>query len=103
MDMKVEHPRASQTMASDQVRHDSARGSASTAGAPAADRISLSASLRLVSAALQEARLDNPQIRPEAVARGRALLASGEIGTDLEALAQSIIDSLVYSHDDDPS
>ena len=101
--MKVEHPRASQTMASDQVRHDAARGSARTTGEPAADRISLSADLRLVSAALQAVRLDDPPIRSEAVARGRALVASGDVGTDLEALAQSIFDSLVYSHDDDAS
>ena len=101
--MKVEHPRASQTMAIEQVRQEPPRGTARAAGGPDSDRISLSADLRLVSAALQEAKLSEPQIRPEAVERGRALVASGAIGADLEALAQSIMDSLVYPHDDDPS
>ena len=42
---------------------------------------------------------DAPAVRPEAVARGKALLESGTLGNDPMALADRLIDALL----DDPS
>jgi hypothetical protein len=65
--------------------------------------VSLSAGLRLVKAALDEARAADAGVRADAVLRGRALVASGEIDADLTALAALVLPDLMDSHDDDPS
>jgi hypothetical protein len=101
--MKVEHPRTNPSVATDPVGPETARSASRPARTAGADRVCLSADLRLVSAALQEAKTTEPAIRPDAVARGRALLASGELGLDLEALAERIMDTLADSHEDNPS
>ena len=38
---------------------------------------------------------ETPEIRPEAVERGRALLESGRLGGDSGRLADALIDSLI--------
>jgi len=103
--MRIEHPRAHSTPATEPASGDTPRsaGSASSGAASGqGDRVSLSAGLRLVKAALEEAKVDTG-IRPEAVARGMALVASGELDTDLAALAERLLPDLIDSHDDDPS
>ena len=42
-----------------------------------------------------EAANDAPEVRPEAVARGKALLESGKLGSDPARLADKMIDSLL--------
>jgi hypothetical protein len=102
--MRIEHPRAHSTPATGPASADSSRTAASAAAAPGPeDRVSLSAGLRLVKAAIDEARSTDPGIRPEAVARGAALIASGEIDADLAGLAERLLPDLIDSHDDDPS
>ena len=56
-----------------------------------------------MKAALDEARAANAGLRSEAVERGKALLASGELETDLTALAARLLPDLIDSHDDDPA
>lgn len=60
---------------------------------------SLSSDLRLADEAVRAVAPDEG-VRPEAVAKARALLASGELGADLERLAERLIESLVEGHDD---
>ena len=74
-----------------------------SASGPVRDRVRLSADLRLVNAAVSQAMPSDPDVRPEAVARGQTLIASGELGADLDALADRIMDTLVYSHENDHS
>ena len=60
------------------------------------DAVSLSSDLRLADEAVRAAALAG-DVRPEAVARARALLASGELGADLTRLANRLIESLSES------
>ena len=62
------------------------------------DTVSLSGELRLADEAVRAAALSG-DVRPEAVARARALFQSGSLGSDLEALADKIIDSLTEIRD----
>jgi flagellar biosynthesis anti-sigma factor FlgM len=55
-------------------------------------RVSTTGQLAATAAAAASAA---PDIRPEAVARGRALLERGELGRDAERLADKLIDSLL--------
>ena len=105
--MRIEHPRAHSTPATEPATGDTTRttGLVSSNGAASGqgDRVSLSVGLRLVKAALEEAKAIDTGIRPDAVARGKALLASGELDTNLAALAERVLPDLIDSHDDDPS
>jgi hypothetical protein len=65
------------------------------------DSVRLSGELRLADEAVRAAALA-AEVRPDAVARARALLESGELGRDVSALADSIIDSLLESRDPRP-
>ena len=101
--MRIEHPHTHATRATEPVSGDTSRSAESSAAASGRDRVSLSAGLRLVKAALEEANAVATGIRPEAVARGKALVASGELDTDLATLAERLLPDLIDSHDDDPS
>jgi len=59
-----------------------------------ADQVKLSSTGQLAAAAAQAAN-DAPEVRPEAVARGKALLESGKLGSDPARLADKMIDSLL--------
>ena len=98
--MRIEHPHTHATQATDKAQGDSPRPAAGSSVASGQDRISLSGDLRLVYAALQQTGPIDSGVRPEAVARGRALVASGDIDTDLDALAEILLPDLVDSHDD---
>ena len=63
------------------------------------EAIDLSSDLRLADEAVRAAA-PGPGVRPDAVARARALLASGNIAADLERLADRLIESLIESPDD---
>ena len=58
------------------------------------DRVEVSPEAQLVAAAVQAAH-DAPEIRPEAVERGRLALERGSLGQDTSRLADRIIDALL--------
>ncbi len=67
------------------------------AGGPAvsgSDAVQVSDEARLRAEAVKAAE-DAPAIRPEVVARGKALLESGQLGKDPAALAESLINALL--------
>ena len=70
------------------------RTAAPSGDASIQDSVELSGDLQLVAKAVA-ALTGTDDIRPEAVARGKALVASGEIHHDVEGLADAIIDSIV--------
>lgn len=59
-----------------------------------ADQVRLSTTGQLAASAAAAAN-ETPDVRPEAVARGRALLERGELGQDAGRLADRMIDSLL--------
>ena len=96
--MKVEHHRP-------QFTTQSVRGTADSTSAPAAqpaatsaapDTLQLSPDVKLAQAAMSGVG-DPSSVRPDAVNRAKALLASGQLGSDLERLADKIIDTILES------
>jgi flagellar biosynthesis anti-sigma factor FlgM len=65
-----------------------------TAGKAAGDTVQVSADAALAHDAVKAAS-ESPDIRADLVERMRALLASGELGSDAGALADSLIDSMI--------
>jgi flagellar biosynthesis anti-sigma factor FlgM len=59
-----------------------------------ADQVRLSSTGQLAVTAAAAAN-EAPEIRPEAVARAKALLERGELGNDAGRLADALIDSLL--------
>jgi len=99
--MKVENPLTTPSSAINPADNSAAR-TAQKPGSAAPDQVRLSGDLRLAKAAVQAVQ-SGPDVRADKVAEARALLDSGELGTDLERLADRIVDALAYSHDDDPA
>ena len=60
----------------------------------AGDRVALSADAALATDALKAIQ-DSPDIRLELVERMRKLMADGELGANVEALADSLIDNML--------
>lgn len=58
------------------------------------DQVQVSSAAQLASAAIAAAT-NAPAVRPEAVARARALLQSGTLGADANKLADSLIDRTI--------
>ena len=80
-----------QAQATDRVRPGTdARTGAMTGG----DRVELSRDAQLMDSAVKAAA-SSPEIRQELVDRARQRLASGELGRDLEKLADRLIDHLL--------
>jgi hypothetical protein len=100
--MKVDNPRVNQSHPVQPAAADVARSSAKAPGSSVSDAVSLSASLRLADQAVRAAAVSE-RVRPEAVAKGRALLAAGQLGANVDRLAERIINHLTQSSDDDPS
>ena len=94
--MKVD-PRAEASRDVQPVNADDVR-SAPKPAEPPADAVSLSDTLRLADHAVRAAAFSG-DVRPEAVARARQLLESGELGSNPDAIAERIIDSLLESRD----
>ena len=61
------------------------------------DKLELSIGVSAVRQAIEEAT-PTRHVRPEAVRRALALLEKGELGTDLNRLADRMLDSLVEDH-----
>lgn len=75
-------------------------GRTGSAGAPrvspGADRVETSPDLRLAAVATN-AIFQMPDVRPEAVERGRRAMADGSAGSDANRLADAILTSLLGS------
>ena len=71
-----------------------AQGTERGAQPTSADTVQLSTAAQLVSAATQAAN-DAPEVRADKVARAKALLESGELGSDPERLAKAIINGTI--------
>jgi hypothetical protein len=99
--MKVENPHAHPSVALGPVDRDLTRRTGTPAAQAGGDRIQWSGDVDLAQQAMRAA--DPATVRPDAVERGRRLLESGALGTDLDQLAGQIIDALADSHDDIPS
>ncbi len=97
--MKVDNNRDYLTT-TDSLRVDADRipaaGSRPSTTGPVNDQVTLSSDAQFLQAA-EKAAQDAPNIRPDAVAKAKALLEQGQVGTDLESLASSILDSLTKS------
>jgi hypothetical protein len=100
--MKIENPRTNSGAAVGQVEADAARSARNAGRTAGSDRVQFSGDLLLANAAVKAVGT-GAAVRPDAVAEARALVASGDLGTDLEHLADRIVNALTYSHDDDPS
>lgn len=100
--MKVEHSRTSHGAAIDSTGSDLPRPARKTGGAAGPDRVRLSGDLRLANDAVKAAGT-SLEPRPDLVAAARAELAAGTLGTDLDRLADRIVDALTYPHDDHSS
>lgn len=92
--MKIEGKRPSFDQPLDRVdaTKTSQAGLGRQRGATTADQIRVSAEARLAREAVQLAQ-DGTDVRPEAVDRAKALLESGQLGADAEAIADKLIDS----------
>jgi flagellar biosynthesis anti-sigma factor FlgM len=67
---------------------------AKASSAAGADQFSVSPNAKLASSAI-DAATKTSDIRPEVVARAKALLAEGKVGNDPHRLADALIDSLL--------
>jgi len=94
MDIKVNDPQLPSSTSVSRVDADPVR-LVPKRGAPptGSDAVQLSGDVRLADEAVRAAS-EASDVRPEAVARARALLEQGQLGADLGRLADRIIDSL---------
>ena len=65
----------------------------------AQDDVTLSSELRLADQAVRAAAITG-DVRPQAVERARQLLQQGSLASDVEVLAERIIDSLIQARAD---
>lgn len=98
--MKVEDPRAPVNTVTP-TSADPARLGHETRVRRGADGVTLSPEIQLATEAVKAAATP-VAIREEAVARARALVEQGAVGTDLERLADAILDSLIENHEPAP-
>ena len=97
--MKIDQNRANldtmRNVGADAVRDEKAVAAGKATHDPRnADKVQLSSTGQLAASAAQAAN-DAPEVRPDAVARGKALLESGTLGSDPARLADAMIDSLL--------
>jgi negative regulator of flagellin synthesis FlgM len=70
------------------------QGGQKTGDKPAGDRVALSADAALAADALKAIQ-DSPDIRLELIEKMRRLMADGELGANVESLADSLIDNML--------
>lgn len=97
--MKIEQPHAKLGPVS-RVAAETGPTPAKATAPAGTDVVRLSSDLQLADQAVRAAAADAD--RPEVVARARALYERGELGADVERLADRMIDALTHS-DDNPS
>lgn len=77
----------------DASRAESKKGK--EAGRSSGDAVTVSNDVHLAQKAIDTASQSFGGVRPDAVARGKALLASGELGADAHKLADTLIQRLI--------
>jgi anti-sigma28 factor (negative regulator of flagellin synthesis) len=93
MTIRVNDPQAPSSTSVTRLDADPVRLAPKRGASPSgSDAVQLSGDVRLADEAVRAA--DVTHVRPDAVARARALLEQGQLGTDLGRLADRIIDSL---------
>ena len=100
--MKIEHPRANSrenVVRTDNVTGGVSRPSAKGVEARDTDAVRLSGDLHLATRAYEAATAGED--RTQVVAQARALYESGELGVDVDELADRMVDALLHSHDTD--
>jgi len=94
MDIKVNDPQLSSSTSVSRVDADPVRLVPKRGAPPSgSDAVQLSDDVRLADEAVKAASAVS-DVRADAVTRARALLEQGQLGADLERLADRIIDSL---------
>ena len=100
--MKIQAARAEELASTQQTQQtDRTRGARSDSASPVSDavvtdRFEKSPDAQLAEMAVRAAT-QSPDIRPEVVERAKQKLLSGELGADVERLADKMIDSLLGS------
>jgi negative regulator of flagellin synthesis FlgM len=95
--MKIEGNNPGAELAAQKLERAQAEAKAAAAAESArksGDRVELSPDSALANAAAKAAA-DSPDIRPEVVERMKKMLAAGELGSDAQALAESLIDRML--------
>jgi flagellar biosynthesis anti-sigma factor FlgM len=96
--MKIEgHNPGADALAARQLERAQAEardGAAADAARKSGDRVELSPDAALAGSAIKAAA-DSPEIRPDVVERMRKALAAGELGSDTQKLAESLIDRMI--------
>lgn len=94
--MKIEGKRPGFDQPLDRVESNKTPGAGPdrARGISSVDHLRVSAEARLAREAVQLAQAASG-VRPEAVERAKALLASGELGADVDAVAEAIIDAVL--------
>ena len=100
--MKIENPRVTFNSPVQPADADAGRPTVTRSGAADSDAVRLSADLRLADQAVRAASISG-DVRPEAVEKARALLASGQLGSDTDLLADRIISHFTQTYDPDRS
>ena len=98
--MKVEPTGTPSTTPVTQTTAETRRTAQLPSPTQVSDAVSLSSNLQLADVALRAAAMAG-DVRPEAVAHAIELFNQGRIGSDLEQLADRIIDSLTESRVDE--
>ena len=94
--MKIEHPRV-KLESETAVGARPGRTPATAATGVGGDAVRLSSDLQLAEQAVRAAAPDAD--RSDVVSRARALLDQGTLGSDVETLADRMIDALIHSDD----
>jgi hypothetical protein len=99
--MKIENPGTPSTKSVERTQSESVRPATLPPVKSESDKVRLSGDLHLADVALRAAAMAG-DVRPEAVAQAYELVRQGQLGNDLERLADRIIDSLIESRDQQP-
>ena len=94
--MKIEQPHVKMEPTG-RITADAGQSPAKAAAPQGADAVRLSSDLRLANQAVRAAAADAN--RADVVARARDLYLRGDLGTDVERLADRMIDALTHSDD----
>jgi len=98
--MKVDNPRTQFGSEVGKISTETPKPAQKPGAASSGDEVRLSGNLRLADDAVRAAAVTY-EVRPDAVANARALMARGEVGNDLENLADRLIDSMLDSSHDE--
>jgi hypothetical protein len=99
--MKIENPGTPSTTSVERTQSEPVRPATLPPVHSGSDEVRLSGDLHLANVALRAAAMAG-DVRPEAVAQAIELVRQGQLGNNLERLADRIIDSITESRDHQP-